>query len=166
MIRHLLLLHPSGVPLFTSSFEEGIDCCSDEHKHHSAVVSKSTLFSSFLTSINSLAGEFGGKLKHMKLGQWDVFMENHEEITGVLLAKPSDDHSVHDKYTNALTEIIALFFNKYKLEIERWNGEVSKFQPFKRILNGHEIIKIDGSDVELCNSCIEAVSKVIENIIE
>lgn len=165
MIRHLLLLHSSGIPLFTRSFEKGINCCSEEHKHHSSVIEKSTLFSSFLTSMNLLAGEFGGSLRHMKLGQWDVFVETHEQLTGVLLTNPSDDHKIHDKYTQALSEINSKFLEQFKLDLQNWTGEVGRFQSFEDILSGHEIMKIESSNIELCKSCIEIVSSVMETII-
>ncbi|MCE7735794.1 MAG: hypothetical protein GPJ54_13010 [Candidatus Heimdallarchaeota archaeon] len=164
MIRHLLFLHPSGVPLFTSSFEKGIDCCSDEHKHHSAVIEKSTLFSSFLTSITMLAGEFGGNLRHLKLGQWDVFVETQEKLTGVILTNPSDDHAIHDTYTEALTEICSEFIITYETDLDQWNGEISKFNSFVDIVNNHEIIGIDSANVELCVSCLEVVSKAIDKL--
>ncbi len=165
MIRHLLLLHSSGAPLFTSSFEEGIDCCSEEHKLHNAVIEKSTLFSSFLTSMNILAGEFGGKLRHMKLGQWDVFVEANETLTGVLLTNPSDDHNVHDKYTQALSDIIFNFLEEFQNDLQKWDGEVSRFQSFEDSMNEHDIFKIESTKTDLCNSCIETISTVIEKIV-
>jgi hypothetical protein len=164
LIRHILLLHPSGVPVFTSSYEKGINCCSEEHKHHTAVQEKSTLFSSFLTSMNALAGEFGGKLRHMKLGQWDVFIEGDENLIGVFLTNPSDDHVIHDFYKKGLQEIRGKFLELYKTDLNNWTGEISKFDSFSNFVNNHDIIIKDAENVKLCTSCINTVSSAIEGL--
>ena len=161
MIRHLLLLHPSGAPLFTSSFEAGIDCCSEEHVNHNALVAKSSLFSSFLTGINTLANEFGGNLKHMKLAQWDVFMETKDELTGVKLTNPSDDHKDHDEYSQTLSDINSKFLEIYHSDLKKWTGEVTRFQSFRNIINDQGMIKKDASLVNLCSSCIESINNSI-----
>lgn len=111
-----------------------------------------------------LAGEFGGNLRHLKLAQWDVFVETQDKLTGVILTNPSDDHSIHDTYTQALTEISSKFVEIFDKELDNWNGEVSKFDSFVRIVNNHEIIGIDSANVELCTSCLELVSKAIKKL--
>lgn len=111
-----------------------------------------------------LAGEFGGKLRHLKLAQWDVFVETQEKLTGVILTNPSDDHAVHDTYTQALTEISSKFVDIYEADLDKWNGEVSKFTSFVDTVKDHEIIGIDSSNVELCTSCIDLVGEAIEKL--
>ncbi|OLS18655.1 MAG: hypothetical protein HeimC2_44140 [Candidatus Heimdallarchaeota archaeon LC_2] len=125
---------------------------------------KSTLFSSFITSINLIAGEFGGDLRHMKLGQWDVFMETREKLTAVMLTNPSDDHAIRDKYTQSLTEISSKFLSVYEMDLKDWDGEVSKYQSFTNHMNYDELLEIDNSNVELCVSCIEIVGQAIDKM--
>ncbi len=69
MIRHLIIIQRSGLPLFSSTYEKGIECCSNEHKSHDLITNKTSILSSFLTALQSLATEFGGPVRTSKAGK-------------------------------------------------------------------------------------------------
>ncbi|MHA2364746.1 MAG: hypothetical protein ACXAC7_12395 [Candidatus Hodarchaeales archaeon] len=149
-----MILQESGLPLFTSSFEKGIVCCSKEHKTHTQIMDKSLLLSGFLVAIRSLASEFGGNLKQLKLGEWDVYLQELGEIVTILLSNPTENMTEIKEYQQKVKSISELFLNQYKMDLKHWSGDPEMFKGFMSILEKNQLVEPDVVQEDLCQDCI------------
>ncbi|MHA2027745.1 MAG: hypothetical protein ACW98K_05850 [Candidatus Kariarchaeaceae archaeon] len=162
MIRHLLILEQSGLPLFTRSYEKGIDCCSDEHSKHQEITEKSMLVGGFLSAIKSFASEFGGDLQQARLGQWDLYIHDEKNITSVLLTKPNEDQTKNNLYIERVETIAKLFVEKYNLDFSKWDGNTTTFNNFSEVIDRYHLTDTNTIQKSLCTSCIDDFGKILK----
>jgi hypothetical protein len=150
------------LPLFSRSYEKGIDCCSDEHSKHQEITEKSMLVGGFLSAIKSFASEFGGDLQQARLGQWDLYLYDEKNITGVLLTKPSEDQAINSAYTERVELITKLFVDKYNIDFNTWDGNTTTFNNFSEILDHYHLTDTDTKQKTLCNECIDDLHGILK----
>jgi len=116
MIHQVLLIESgSGICFFSRDYT-GVEI--SEH-----------LFSGLIKSMRDLAYELSKQdLKSIELGNWLVYYVMTEKFSVVLIADHDDDKKIIKGKINA---VASTFMEKFKEQIEDFNGEITQFMDFK-----------------------------------
>lgn len=114
IIQDVWILNDSGVVLFSRVFDEKVD---------------EQLFGSFMTALNSFAGEIseGGLTSfELKDKKFTIRKENR-----FLFVVNSDKNEKTKKVEKELNQIVNKFFDKYSGILENWDNDISVFKDFE-----------------------------------
>ncbi len=118
MIDQILIIHDSGVPIFSWSPN---DASSD-----------ADLISGFLTALNMFAQqERGESIKRLTLDPTNYFFEREENLIFVVL---TSDLEVEPLIKLILPEMRHRFMDQYRDTIHDFQGDLSQYSSFKSIL--------------------------------
>jgi hypothetical protein len=114
IIQDVWILNDSGVVLFSRVFDEKVD---------------EQLFGSFMTALNSFAGEIseGGLTSfELKNKKFTIRKENR-----FLFVVNSDKDERTKKVEKELNLIVNKFFDKYSGILDNWDNDISVFKDFE-----------------------------------
>lgn len=158
-----MILNNAGIPLYSQSYENGIECCSPDHNATLKLKQNQHLFSGFITALAGMATEFDADLKQMNMGVWDIYLEALEGLKTILVVKNEDDPEKQKGYRDLIKIIMHDFVSEFADRIRKFDGNVDIFKSFEYTLNDLDILEEGSIKTELCRACISEIKEMIEH---